>query len=263
MTTFTKDGLVQKLPKTSSSFYFAGFEVKWEPKDQHLIDDSSLIFTLKKNAYFGTLPACEEIWFSFLSWSLRHWENGDTLQGLAIDATLGNAFAKGNSFELIDVEWNLLPGVPRSWFILRNVLSLFHTRVPGFPKSSLADLYQTTCEKFQITPNLSSDLVLEAKFQTAVSESTTVERELVSLKKALDSVPSSFPRSPLDLSLEASELDHLRRENERLKALLGSGIVKAWEKARSGLKEFPLLHNTLKKSLSLFFPAWRSEKGTS
>jgi 2-polyprenyl-3-methyl-5-hydroxy-6-metoxy-1,4-benzoquinol methylase len=144
----------------------------------------SLRYDLINHAYFEQWPQFLAEFQTFFSWSFQHWadrENNATeyIQGEALDALFSNAIPNRsgdasvqNAYHLIDLEWTLNGRMPKSWFIMRNVVRLMPEAsvfTPSAPFASFAGLYEHLCAVYAVTPNLSQDSALEVELQRAVT----------------------------------------------------------------------------------------------
>ncbi|MEO8195551.1 MAG: hypothetical protein ABI689_02390 [Thermoanaerobaculia bacterium] len=128
---------------------------------------------------------------------------GEDLAAEALDATLVNATRdQGGVYHLFDLEWRAPAGVPLSWWLLRNVLSLLEMRGPRFAQVATgADLYATLCQRLAIVPRLAVDLAREAEFGAA-ARNLSPESGMARLTGALE---QPWP-VPVALGLDTAEL---------------------------------------------------------
>jgi hypothetical protein len=178
-------------------------EFHWHaPSQQPVLEGTQLRTALVRRLYFQDWAGFEETLEAFFRWSFSRWSQGGELAGEAIDAIYHNAvIAPQGGYELFDLEWRCSGTVSKSWFISRNLFGLIRELeflTKSAPYSSLGDLYLRFCAKLEVSPDLESDLLKEARFQHTASGSTGPEIHLQQLRdlfaKPFDA--AEFPKVP-------------------------------------------------------------------
>ncbi|MAE64687.1 MAG: hypothetical protein CMJ18_10515 [Phycisphaeraceae bacterium] len=195
-----------------------GFTVRWRPlPDQPLLSGPKILHTLMRTAYYEKWDRFLEELHDFIGWSLDHWStDGGALDGLAFDANVLNASIEPDGYGLFDLEWQLAPSMPRSWFIFRNVMSL----CDRFDEELLIDnprfhcprdLYDTTCRHFESPPDLQADLRRECTFQNLVAPGHR-ERTPEDLARVMDKRfgERSYPDDPRMIRARQRQIDEMR-----------------------------------------------------
>lgn len=169
-------------------------------EDQKLSSGTSLKFNLEKAMYFRDWKGFEEQLTIFLKWSMIRWEKKQTdeLVPEATDALWINAhrFTGGsNEYSLFDLEWQWGEAVKKSWFVFRNVFifSRANQFLANSPYVNLKEIYLKTCERLSISPDFSSDLKLEAAFQSTVMNLSTS----IAMMSIQDEMTRSLQKNPI------------------------------------------------------------------
>ena len=214
-------------------------EVTWQkPKKQGLFAGTPLRLILYQCSYFEEWALYLEFLQSFIEWSFLQWRTdgqnnllGQSLDAVCINASMAdnkspnglNASIKGEiksprqyppQFLLFDLEWQASSPIPESWFIFRNVYSLREDRffVQSAPFESLSGLYEQMCSSLGVQGDLSNDILREARFQSLVTNSSSVD----SIREALEVLftrkfrPVVYPRFATAHDAALFDLESLR-----------------------------------------------------
>jgi hypothetical protein len=207
---------------------------------------------LLRRAYFGGEGTWHQLLVEFLSWSFVRWRltdsQPDSLDGRAIDAIINNSRrteGTNTRFELFDLEWTLLAPMPKSWFILRNVLYLrldCQLRWQDAAGATPSRLYETLCRELGIAPDLEFDVSREAEFQTLTTNRGTFAMHRESIRADLNArLPHvGYPRQPAleELYIRALVENRWVRSLLRNAQRVRQAIQRSWSAIRKRLPAF-------------------------
>jgi SAM-dependent methyltransferase len=223
------------------AFADGDLQVRWRAGDgEPLVGGTSLRSSFARYAYFGDAAGCLAIVDDFVRRSFARWKDGDELAGGALDAILTNAMAP---FTLFDLEWTVAGTMPRSWFVLRNVVALLADR-ELFPREppfrSGAELYAALCRRHRVVPRLADDVLLEARLQALMTDRPSVATHRQELDAALAApiLGTLHPRVPTD-------------EERLFLALLPSRPFRALSRLIGAARTRPWLGTAAKRALRL------------
>lgn len=279
-------------------FEHGNVRVQWRSiKPDARITGAKLLQILATLAYRRRWQQFLEELEKFISWSLDYWKADAAiapglLRGEALDAIVINVKKSEDPsdpliYRFFDLEWSLYSPFSRSWFVLRNVLSLSRIMhlFTDAPFGTLEGLYRHLCERMGLKPDIERDLLSEFHFQGAVRElhGTPETAEFEYMKANLAHVRLQFPstqggmvispesiasihslnefRTGLDrsnrennelratVSALRANLSAVQAERERLAGLLGSFPHRFAEKVNAVMGHFPALRKLIKKVL--------------
>ncbi len=196
-TAFRRDGRVTKglLSGTGPAPLLTGdLSVRWKGGTETLHRGGSLRKSLCRHAYYGDWAGLRNALVAFLRWSKGR-------EGL--DAIFVNAVVDGDGYRLFDQEWSLDGKMSESWFVLRNVLALWHEFSlfsSDAPFANLKEFYESLCRDIGVTPDLEADVDRESRFQNLVSNRKDLEEHRRTLRAAMEKPfpPRRYPRSPAE-----------------------------------------------------------------
>jgi GT2 family glycosyltransferase/SAM-dependent methyltransferase len=245
-TVFYADRVTQKVFVQKSGLYSAQSPktypasglgtLRWTAlQPEEVLQGRSVRAILARHAYFQEWNAFGTLLEGFLRWSVKRWATDKPAQlaGLALDGIFVNArlpeaiaYMPGQpvpAFVLFDQEWSLDEPIPASWFIARNVFNLVREESllnSSAPFVSLKDLYNRLCVALGVRPDLSADLLREARLQAATSRGSQ-QHHLTQLEGLFDRRfgSSVLPRIPAVESV-------LRLPRRKWTARRVAGVVK-------------------------------------
>lgn len=189
-----KSSLLGRVEKGSIEHSFGNVSVTWKaiPK-REVCAGIKMIVNLSRFAYREEWNNFENRLKDFLNWVFKSYSGShpSVLQGKALDVVVINIMEsseKMGSFSPFDIEWELNGELPKSWFILRNILGLqqfaylFNSTCPF---KSFAELYVSLCSYYNLNTDIDKDMNLEASLQVAVSGRLTVQENFEDLKNFL------------------------------------------------------------------------------
>lgn len=245
-TLFVAPGQVEKNELTVSGEKPKYRKMRWFSLKEPMAHDGFLRFSLLSLAFFGEREKFLRRWANFAQSVFTKFESseGNSLQGASVDALITNALfdAETGKFSFFDQEWKALEPVGRSWWVLRNALSLSGDvatlALVGFV--SIADLYHQLCEAVGVEPRLTHDILLECQLQVDV---TGLDTPLV-LKGIEEVVDRPFPKT--DWREGASQSPSIKKSAKELGAALRLRANREMQKLTTPLR--PILEGVSGRS---------------
>jgi SAM-dependent methyltransferase len=204
----------------------SGLRVQWNGlAASALVGGVESPLAMARQAYFDGAESWYRLLVAFIEWSFQKWQLNDagagTIDGRALDAIINNSRRLDGSaggFELFDLEWQLLGPMPKSWFILRNVLEMrldYQLLCESPSCKTLRQVYERLTRDLGIIPDLKADAAREAEFQSLVTNYRTADQHRVRILAELNAriVAIRFPR-------------RTDREEVYIRALLESRVLR-------------------------------------
>jgi SAM-dependent methyltransferase len=180
--------------------------VRWHTIPRCRVTSGTLLRDrLLQDAYFERWSDFRSEFLRFLGWAIDTFSMAGEpgrLSGTSFDAIQTNVTVDADhTFRWFDLEWELCSPLPASWFVLRNVDTLwrnFEALSPTSGFSSLAEMYEGLCGELGCVPALHDDLAREADFRALVLSSSDYPMHLELLTDAFHRpfAVRGFPRTP-------------------------------------------------------------------
>ncbi|HWD40149.1 MAG TPA: class I SAM-dependent methyltransferase [Fimbriimonas sp.] len=229
--------------------------IQWRPEPPTTVRVEPLVASvLRRHSYFGERLPFGNLLRECLKAGLDRWAlpSGE-LSPEAFDATLVNAVQTETGFDWFDLEWVLREPISKSWYVLRNVLSVWNDSVilAGSGAKTARDLYESLCSALEVRPDLESDLQKESRTQTLIVFGITEAQVCEAIRLRIDAKikADAFPRNPSDEQVLRSgsgesvetlrELAALRRQNEEYRVQMARRVHRLASSAGVALHKIP------------------------
>ncbi len=177
--------------------------VVWRPKPRTpVLPERAIVESLRRCAYDADVEGFEGELKRFLGGAIAKWQLDErNLEPVSFDANVTNIVETEDGFDAFDLEWIAKQPVPKSWFVLRNLMVL-DDALAMFPRGyypTVGRLYESLCRSLDIVPDLAGDMEREAAVQVDIHRGVTMGHARQVLRHAFKRRrrPAPYPRDPV------------------------------------------------------------------